>query len=250
VIIVISSACQNNVAFPARVSVFGCRVSGVGEQTSRWLRLPTPDNRVQLGEHLTLKPFARERRRVCADSRAVPIAALRFAQRSAKRVYRRGLEKNPGRSGDYRVAHAAGAEGDDRRAEGHRFQWSDAEVFDTGKDEALRAPEVVDDHLCRYGPEELNVGSAASAKLGEKRTAADDDQPSPTCLGCFDRKLDPFVRNERRKHDMKIVARLAKWRREKCIVDEWMHDRGVAAVVLADPFANEIGVGDKTRDAF
>src|SRR5712671_3216046 len=119
------------------------------------------DYLLQLGEHLALKPLTRERRRVCADDDAIPRTAFHFVQRLAQRVYRRVLEKNPGGAGDDGVAHTACAASNDGRAECHRLQRCDAEVFDARQDQALGAAEVIDDHVSRYVAEELNVGSAA-----------------------------------------------------------------------------------------
>src|SRR5438270_9098725 len=131
---------------------------------------------LEFRQHLAMKPLARERRRVCANRGAVPRAALRVIQRRAERVYRRVLEKNPGAAWDNGVAHAANTKSDDRRAERHRLERRDAEVFDAGEDQALGAAEGIDDHVSRYVAEELNVGSAAGAERGEERTAADHDE--------------------------------------------------------------------------
>src|SRR5712671_3473556 len=100
------------------------------------------DDLFNLAAHLAVKPLARKRRRVRTNRRAVPRAALRFIQRRAERVYRRVFEKNPRRAVYDGVAHAADAEGHDGRAEGHRLEGRDAEVFDAGKDQALCAAEV------------------------------------------------------------------------------------------------------------
>ena len=97
-----------------------------------------------------------------ADGRAIPRAALGLVQRrGGASVPPRPRKKSRSTPSTTRVAHAAGAEGDDRRAEGHRLERRDAEVFDAGKDQALRAAEVIDDHVSRYVAEELNVGAAA-----------------------------------------------------------------------------------------
>src|SRR5947209_4633628 len=157
---------------------------GVGETDGFFLRLPTPHSplpscdQLNLRKHLAMKPFARELRRVRANRGAVPRAAFRVVERRAERVYRRVLEKNPRDAVDDRVADAAGAEGDDGRAEGHRLERRDAEIFDAGEDQASSTAEVIDDHVPRYGPEELNVGPAAGAKRTEKRTATNDDERS------------------------------------------------------------------------
>src|SRR4051812_26402223 len=88
-----------------------------------------------LRQHLAMKPFARELRCVRTNRGAVPRAAFRVVERRAERVYRRVVEKNPGDAVDDGVADAAGAEGHDRRAEGHRLEGRDAEIFDAGKDQ-------------------------------------------------------------------------------------------------------------------
>src|SRR3954452_22633353 len=143
---------------------------GVGVTDGFYLPLPTPYSPLpscdhfNLRQHLAMKPFAGELRGVRANRGAVPRAAFGVAERRAERVYRRVLEKNARHAVDDGVAHAAGAEGDDGCAERHRLERRDAEVFDAGKDQASCAAEVIDAHVPQYGSEELNVGSAASAK--------------------------------------------------------------------------------------
>src|SRR3954471_2267486 len=122
------------------------------------------DYLLNLRQHLAMKPFARELRRVRTNRGTVPRAAFRVVERRAERVYRRVLEKNPRDAVDDGVADTAGAEGDDGRTDGRRIERRDTEVFDPGKNQASCAAEVIDDHVPRYGSEELNVGSAAGAK--------------------------------------------------------------------------------------
>src|SRR5207302_2975836 len=149
---------------------------------------------LQFHQHLAVKPLARELRRVRTNRCAIPRAALRIVERGAQRVYRRVLEKNPCGAVYHGVANTAGAERHDGRAEGHCLQWSDAETFDAGKDQALCAAEVIDDDVPRYVAEALNVGSAAGAERVEQRTAADDDEPA--IGGGVDGQFDMFVGNE------------------------------------------------------
>src|SRR5688500_14005950 len=88
----------------------------------------------------------------------IPLARLDFVDRPPKRVYRRMLEENSGFPGDDGVEDAARAERDDRRAQGHRLEGGDHEVFDPREDQAARATDDRHDSGSLYGSQKLNVG--------------------------------------------------------------------------------------------
>ena len=91
-----------------------------------------------------MKPFARERRGVCADRGAVPRAPLGLIQCPAERVYRRSVEKNPRHAGNDGIARPSLAQRDDGRAGGHGLERRDAEVLDAGENEAARRRKAID----------------------------------------------------------------------------------------------------------
>src|SRR5438445_11714655 len=108
---------------------------------------------------LLMKLRAGECRGAPAHRRAIPTLRLHPFQCQANRMYHGLLEQNSRPAIDDRVEHASGPKCHHRRPESHRLERSDPEVLDTGKNQASRARETLDDHLFRYGAEEGNVGS-------------------------------------------------------------------------------------------
>src|SRR5438105_1906842 len=180
-----------------------------------------------------------------AHRRAIPTLRLHRFQCRANRMYHGVVEQNSGLTIDDRIEYASGPNGDDRRPDGHRLERSDAEVLDTGKDQASRPRQALDDHLSRYGAEERNVGAGKTFEPRPHRAVADDDE-SAAARG-LDRQLHPLVRNQCGDDGVIVVALVVQRSGEKSLIDEGMNDLGIAGVVLLDPITHEIRIGNEAR---
>src|SRR5438477_11142965 len=182
-----------------------------------------------------------------AHRRAIPTVGLNLFQCPANRMYHVVLEQNSCRAIDDRIEYASGPKGDYRRSESHRLEWSDPEILDAGKDQTSRARQALDDHLSRYGAEERNVGAGTSLTPWTQRPVADDDEPA--AARALDGQLHALVGNQRGDDGVIVVALVVQRGIEKSLIDEGMNDIGIAGVVLPDPVAHEIRIGDEARHA-
>src|SRR5437588_9532860 len=143
-----------------------------------------------------------------ADRRAVPPPRLRRGYGVAERLYRRLAEENSCRPFHHRIALAPFPVRHDRRAERHRLERRNPEIFDSRQDQALRARQPLDDSSFRYEPQQLDVGGPPRRKSLEERPFADDDQALPASLERLDRELDALVRHERRHRSEEHTSEL------------------------------------------
>src|SRR5882762_10333046 len=96
-----------------------------------------------------------------ADRFTIPSAPVRRFEGADQRMYHGLIEEDSGAILYDRVQRAPRAKRNHRRAEGHSFHGSDAEVFHSRQNQDACAREMVEDHLSRYGTDERNVGAGS-----------------------------------------------------------------------------------------
>src|SRR5687767_1557869 len=178
----------------------------------------------------------------------IPLVRLDLVDRPSKRLYRRIGEENSCLPRHHRIEHSSLAARYDRRAESHRLEWRDAEIFNPRKDEATRACHDRYDSRSLYGAQKLNVGRSLCAIALQQRTPADDDQFLRGRGGHPDPEVDLLVGHQSGEDDVVIAALVLERRGEERLVDERVHHDRIAPVVATDAIAHEARVGDELRD--
>src|SRR5207249_7159683 len=101
-----------------------------------------------------------------------------------------------------------------------------------------RTRQMIEDHLCRYGAGERNVGPGTRLPTLSHRTISDHD--------CFStrrqREVESLVRHESGDDQIEVFAIFTQRRGEKQLIHERMNHLGLAAVVLLDATAYKVRV--------